>query len=50
MKIMEKYNKSVEKSHSPNRSYISDYPYRILVIGGSGSGKNIELLNLIKNQ
>ena len=30
-------------------AYIPDYPYKILVIGGSGSDKNNELLNVIKN-
>ena len=30
-------------------SYIPDHPYRILFIGGSGSGKTNALLNLIKN-
>ena len=30
--------------------YIPDHPYRILVIGGSGSGKTNVLLNLINNQ
>ena len=29
---------------------IPDYPYRILIIGGSGSGKTNALLNLINNQ
>ena len=29
--------------------YISDHPYRILIIGGSGSGKTGALLNLINN-
>ena len=28
--------------------YIPDHPYRILIIGGSGSGKTNTLLNLIK--
>ena len=28
--------------------YILDHPYRILIIGGSGSGKTNTLLNLIK--
>ena len=27
-----------------------DHPYRILIIGGSGSGKSNVLLNLIKQQ
>ena len=26
--------------HNPNWPYISDHSYRILIIGGSGSGKN----------
>ena len=32
--------------------YISDhpYPYRMLIIGGSGSGKTNFLLNVIENQ
>ena len=30
--------------------YIPDRPYRILIIGGSGSGKTKVLLNLIENQ
>ena len=28
----------------------SDHPYRILIVGGSGSGKTNLLLNLIENQ
>ena len=30
--------------------YIPDHPYRILIIGGSGSAKTNALLNLIENQ
>ena len=30
--------------------YIPDHPYRILIIGGSGSGKTNSLLNLINEQ
>ena len=30
--------------------YIPDHPYRILIIGGSGSGKTNALLNLINEQ
>ena len=30
--------------------YIPDHPYRILIVGGSGSGKTNALLNLINNQ
>ena len=38
-----------EKEHNPNWSYIPDHPYRILIIGGSGSGKTNTLLNLREN-
>ena len=31
-------------------TYIPDHPYKILIIGGSGSGKTNALLNLINNQ
>ena len=31
-------------------SYIPDHPYRVLIIGGSGSGKTNALLNLINEQ
>ena len=36
--------------HNPKWSHIPDHPYRILIIGGSGSGKTNALLNLITNQ
>ena len=39
-------NKNV---HNKNWPYIPDHPYRILIIGGSGSGKTNVLLNLIEN-
>ena len=32
--------------HNPDWSYILDYPYRILIVGGSGSGKTNPLLNI----
>ena len=35
---------------SRNWPYTPDYLYRILIIGGSGSGKTNLLLNLIENQ
>ena len=41
-------NKNEE--HNENWPYISDHPYRILIIGGSGSGKTNALLNLINEQ
>ena len=36
--------------HNSKWPYIPDHPYRILIIGGSGSGKTYALLNLINNQ
>ena len=48
--MMESYDESVEINHNLNWPYIPDHPYRILIIGGSGSGKTNVLLILIKNQ
>ena len=41
-----------ENKTKPNKNwpYHPDHPYRILIIGGSGSGKINLLLNLIENQ
>ena len=36
--------------HNSKWPYIPYHPYRIIVIGGSGSGKTNALLNLINNQ
>ena len=60
---MEQYNKTIQKminfnditkenikQHNPNWLQIVDHPYRILIIGGSGSGKTNTLLNLISHQ
>ena len=38
------------KKHNEKWPYIPDHPYRILIIGGSGSGKTNILLNLIIEQ
>ena len=38
------------KEHSEKWPYIPDHPYRILIIGGSGSGKTNAWLNLISQQ
>ena len=48
--MIKNYDQSVEIIHNPNWPYIPDHPYRILNIGGSGSGKTNVLLNLIKHQ
>ena len=42
--------KENNKQHFEKWSYIPDHWYRILIIGGSGSGKTNILLNLIKEQ
>ena len=48
--MMKNYDESVEINHNPNWPFIPDHPYRILIIGGSGSEKTNVLLNLTKNQ
>ena len=46
----DEYTNENKRKYNPNYPYIPDYPYRILIIGGSGSGKTNALLNLINNQ
>ena len=41
---------NVHKQEYKKWLYIPDHPYRTLIIRGSGSGKTIALLNLIKEQ
>ena len=48
--MMKNYDQSVKINHNPKWPYIPDHSYRILIIGGSGSGKTNVLLNLIKHQ
>ena len=38
------------KKHNEKWPYIPDHPYRIIIIGGSGSGKTNALINLINGQ
>ena len=38
------------KKHNEKWPYILNHPYRILIIGGSGSGKTNTLINLINEQ
>ena len=47
---MKNFGESVGINHNPNWAYISDHPYRILIIGGSESGKTNVSLNWIKHQ
>ena len=38
------------KEHNSKWPYIPDHPYRVLITGGSGSGKTNALLDLVKKQ
>ena len=38
------------KEHNKKWPYVLDHPYKILIIGGSRSGKTNALLNLISQQ
>ena len=42
--------KENNKRHNEKWPYIPDHPYRILIIGGSGSGKTNALINLVNEQ
>ena len=46
----DEFTKENIKYHNRNWSWISDNPYRILIFGGSRSGKTNALPNLIKQQ
>ena len=53
MQIMINFDNLIKeetKEHNPNWSEISDHPYKILIIRGSGSGKTNSLFNLISQQ
>ena len=44
------YANENKTKHNQKSPCIPDHPYRILKVGGSGSGKTNVLLNLIDNQ
>ena len=44
------YTNENKRKYNLNWPYIPDHPYRILIMGGSGSGKTNVLFNLINNQ
>ena len=44
------YANENKSEHNLKWPYVPDHPYRILIIGASGSGKTNALLNLINNQ
>ena len=43
------YTNENKLKQNSNWPYIPDHPYRVLIIGGSGSGKTNALFNLIHN-
>ena len=47
---LDDYVNENKTKHDKNQPYTPDHPYRILVVGGSGSGKTNVLLNLVENQ
>ena len=44
------YTNENKSEYNQKWPYIPNHPYRILIIGGSGSRKSNGLLNLINNQ
>ena len=42
---LNEYKNENKKEHNPNWPYIPDHPYRMLIIGVSGTGKTNALLN-----
>ena len=44
------YSNENKTEHNSKWPHISHHPYRILIVGGSGSGKTNALLTLINNQ
>ena len=47
---LDDYTNENKIEHNSKWPHIPDHPYRILIIGGSGSGKTNALLNLRNNQ
>ena len=50
MIMMKNHDQTVKIYHNPSWPYIPDHPFRMLIIGGWGSGKTNVLLNLMKIQ
>ena len=42
----DEYTNVNKKEHNLNRPYIPDHPYRILIIGSSGTDTLLNLINL----
>ena len=50
MIIFDDVTKENLKEHNPNWRQVSDHPYKMLIIRGSGFGKTNSLVNLISQQ
>ena len=50
MSNLDRITNEDNKKHIEKWPYILDHPYRIIIIGGSGSGKTNSLINLINEQ
>ena len=50
MTILDSITSKNKRIHNEKWPHIPDNPYRILIIGGSGSGKTNTLFNLINQQ
>ena len=47
---LDKLTNKNNKEHNEKQPYIPDHPYRIIIIGGSGSRKTKALIDLINEQ
>ena len=47
---IDNYVNENKTEHNGKLPYIPDHPYRIIIVGGSGSGKTNELISLIMNK
>ena len=47
---IDNYVNENKTEHNGKLPYIPDHPYRIIIVGGSGSGKTNELISLINEQ
>ena len=47
---IDNYVNENKTEHNEKLPYIPDHPYRIIIVGGSGSGKTNELISLINEQ
>ena len=47
---IDNYVNENKTEHNEKLPYIPDHPYRIIIVGGSGSGKTNELMSLINKQ